>query len=188
MLNLKIPSGNELLNPQKILNDELKLNYGAKVGDLGCGTMGYFCLQAARLVGDAGRVYAVDLLKDHLKSIVSKAKESGLNNITPIWSDLEKYGATKINDRSLDFCLLINILFQNKHHEKIIKEASRLLKLGGKLLIIDWRSGRFPLGPSQQYKIEPEKIISLIPILGLRCVKEFTAGPYHFGIILEKVI
>lgn len=188
MLHLKVPGGNELLNPQHLLADELQINYGSKVADLGCGGVGFFSFQAAKLVGDGGLVYAVDIIKDNLKSVASKARQDGYYNIRTLWSNLEIYSATKINDQSLDFCLLINVLFQNKYPEKIIKEATRLLKPRGKLLIIDWREGRFPIGPEPQQRVSLKRTKETAEALGLKLTKEFNAGQYHFGLIFEKVI
>ena len=115
----KTPGGNELLNPEHILHDELQVTYGSRVGDLGCGGVGYFTFQSAQLVGDTGLVYAVDVQKMVLKNIEHRAKMFGLSNIKAVWSNLESFGATKINDGSLDFVILSNILFQNKYPEKI---------------------------------------------------------------------
>ena len=178
----------ELIGPQKILSEQLEIKYGDRVGDLGCGCLGFFTFQAAKMVGDGGTVYAVDIIKEHLKRINSLAKEQGLNNIVTLWSDLESFGTTKINNNTLDFCFLVNVLFQNKLPDKIIKEALRLLKTGGQLLIIDWREGRFSLGPKPQLKISKEKVLNLTTALGLKYLKEFNAGPYHYGLILEKIV
>src|SRR3989344_1942674 len=143
----KVAGGNELLNPERILKDQLGLGNAHSVADLGAGGAGYFTLQAAKLVGEHGLVYAVDIIKGHLRNIESRAKIEGYDNIRTIWSNLEKYGATKINDQSLDFALLVNVLFQNKKPELLMKEAVRMIKTGGKLLVVDWRPGRFIFGP-----------------------------------------
>lgn len=183
----KIPGGNELLNPQDILQNKLKLTYGAKVADLGCGGIGYFSFQAAQIVGDTGLVYAVDILKMILKNIEHRAKMLGLNNIKTVLSNLEIFGATKINDNSIDFALLINVLFQNKQHEKILREAVRILKPKSKLLIIDWKNGVFPFGPPSNQKITIEKINDIALGAGLKKIKEFDAGKFHYGLIFEKI-
>jgi ubiquinone/menaquinone biosynthesis C-methylase UbiE len=181
----KIAGGNELLNPEKILK-EVGLGYGSKVGDLGCGRMGFFALQAGKLIGDNGQVYAVDIMKNVLASIESRAKLEGLNNIKPIWSNLEILGATKIPESTLDFALLINILFQSKKQKEIITEAVRLLKTGGKIVIIDWKTGNTPFGPVSQDRVPPDKVEEIALNLNLKKEKSFEAGPYHYGFIFIK--
>lgn len=161
--------------------------YGARVGDLGCGGNGYFTFAVSKLVGQTGLVYAVDILKMILKNIENRAKMIGLENIETVWSNLENYGATKINDNSLDFVLLVNILFQNKAPEKIVREANRILKRGGKMLVIDWKDGRFPFGPTTEMKIKVEDISDIALGAGLKKTKYFEAGKYHYGIVFEKI-
>ena len=106
----KIPGGNELINAKEFLT-KVGIEEEMTVADLGCGARGYFSLQAARMVGSRGMVYAVDILPAALKGVEVNAKLLGINNIKTVWSDLEIYEATKIPAESLDFALLINILF-----------------------------------------------------------------------------
>lgn len=176
----------DMLNPQKILKDELGLGYGEKVADLGCGPMGFFIIEAARIVADQGTAYAVDVLKEALSSVEGKARIAGLNNLKTIWSDLEKYGATQISPDSLDACMIINTLFQTKDQITVIKEAVRLLKVGGKLLIIEWLNNQTPFGPAINIRIAPQKIKEIAASINLKVIKEFTAGNYHYGIIFKK--
>lgn len=183
---MKVPSGNELLNPYQILKEELELTPNSTVADLGCGGVGHFVIQAAKLIGEKGTVHAVDILKETLSSITNRAKLEKLDNIQTHWSNLEKFGALKINDNSLDAALLINVLFQNKNPEAMIKEAARLLKKHGKLLIIDWLPGRFPVGPEPSAKTDQEKIKAEVLQLGLLELKSWQPGKYHFGMIFQK--
>ncbi len=187
MENKKFPGGRELLDAHDLLINQLGINYGAKVADLGCGTTGYFAFQAAQTVGDTGMVYVVDIQKVILKNIDNRAKMLGFNNIRTVWSNLEEYGATDINDATIDYACLINVLFQNKKPETILREAARMLRRGGKLLVIDWKQGRFPFGPVAEIKVTPERTRELAMGAGLKEMKEITAGKFHYGIIFEKI-
>ncbi|HRY63180.1 MAG TPA: methyltransferase domain-containing protein, partial [Patescibacteria group bacterium] len=102
-------------------------------------------------------------------------------------SNLEEYGATDINDATIDYACLINVLFQNKKPETILREAARMLRRGGKLLVIDWKQGRFPFGPVAEIKVTPERTRELAMGAGLKEMKEITAGKFHYGIIFEKI-
>ncbi len=177
--------GNELLDPNKIF-DKLEIKPGSRIADLGCGGSGHFIIPAASLVGSETNVYAVDILKSVLKNIVSSARIRGVNNIKPIWSNLEVYGATKIKDNSLDFAFLFNILFQSKKQKEIIKESLRLLKKGGKLAVIDWKDTNFSFGPPLEIRVKKEIIKKIALGLSLELVEEFKAGNYHYGLIFKK--
>ncbi|MFC1622726.1 class I SAM-dependent methyltransferase, partial [Patescibacteria group bacterium] len=182
----KIPGGSELLNPQDLIANKLGVTYGAKVADLGCGGAGYFVMQCAQIVGDSGVVYAIDILKNVLSNVETRAKLLGFKNIKTIWSNLEKPGATKINNEEMDFVLLINILFQNNDHLNILKEATRITKHNGKLLIVDWKPGRFPIGPQPDNKLSIEQLSTLAQTLYLKIESQFNAGKFHYGAVLVK--
>lgn len=181
----KVPGGNNLLDAQKVL-EKVGISQDMKVGDFGCGGMGFFTLTAAKMVGKNGLVYAVDILKSALQSVRERARAQGLNNVKVVWSNLEIYKAAKIGDASLDIGLLINVLFQTDKDANIIKECARMVKPGGKLLIIDWKRTGAPFGPKLADRIDPEEMKRLAKPLGLEEEQTFEAGPYHFGIILRK--
>jgi len=187
MGNLRpILGGNALLDPLKILN-KAGIAEGQKVADLGCGTAGHFVIPAARMVGDKGHVYAVDILKSALEGVKSRAKLEGITNLDTIWSDLEVYNATKIDTNSLDVALLINVLFQTKKHDEILKETARMLKSGGTLLVVDWKMTDIPaFGPDSEMRIDPEKIKQTAQDLNLELTKEFEAGKFHFALTFKK--
>lgn len=181
----KYPGGNELLNPKELL-DRLGVGYGARVGDLGCGSMAYFAFQAGQMVGDRGQVYAVDIMREVLSNVVGRLQLSGITNVKTVWSNLEQYGAADIKDSSLDFTILINILFQTKERGIVVKEATRMLKPGGRLLIVEWKSIGVLFGPPQELRVSPGKVKELAQAAGLKLEQEFEAGPYHFGQIYSK--
>lgn len=175
----------ELLDSGKILSEILGLQNGQVVADLGAGG-GMFSIQAARLVGEQGQVYAVDIIRNTLSDIDSRARLSGLYNIKTIWSNLEIFGATAIPEASLDCAMLINILFQSDKHPEILAEANRLLKPNGRLLIIDWSDTTPGFTPDSSRQVSPDKLIEIAPQTNFVLEKQFQAGQYHFGLLFIK--
>ncbi len=180
-----IPGGKELIDAQKTL-ETAGIIEGMRVGDLGCGARGLFALQTAKLVGRKGLVYAIDILKNILHGIEINAKEYGLSNIKTVWSDLEIYGATKIQENSLDMCLLINVLFQTKDDKTVIREAARLLKNGGRLLVVDWEKTGAPFGPKVEERVNVDALKKFAQEIDMILEKEFEPGPYHFATVFIK--
>lgn len=176
-----IPSGTELLNPFQILKT-VGIQEGMKFADMGCGTQGHFVFPASHLVGETGVVYAVDILKSALAAVESRTKMAQVNNIETIWSDIEVYRGAKIKDDSLDVVSLINV----GSNEAMLKEASRLIKKDGKLLIVDWEKTTAPFGPATKNRPDKERIKNDAKNLKLKFEGEFKAGPYHFGLIFIK--
>lgn len=187
MANTKaILGGNVLLDPRSILK-KADLREGQHIADLGAGTAGHFVIPAARMVGNQGQVYAVDILKSALEGIRSRAKLEGLTNLETIWSDLEVYGGIKIDDNSLDVVFLINILFQTQKHNEVMREAVRLLKPGGMLLVVDWKMTEIPsFGPKVEKRVKSEEIKKIASDLNLELTEEFEAGKFHFVLTFKK--
>ena len=169
------------------MKEQLKVAPGQIIGSFGCGGGGFFTLECAQLVGDQGQVYAVDIMKTALSSLDGKAKLQGFYNVKTIWSDLEIFGATDIPEASLDAGMLVNILFQSKKQEAIIREATRLLKAGGRLLIIDWKDAQVSFGPAKEDRVNVDWLRETVPQLGYQEEKFFEAGQYHFGLIFVRL-
>ena len=181
----RISGGNSLLDPYYIL-EEIGLGAGMRIADFGCGAAGHFVIPAGKIIGKNGVSYAVDLLKPVLSAVKSRAKFEGIDNVEAVWSNLEIYGATKIKEGSLDFVLLANTLFQIKKNEEMFKEAIRLVKNNGKIAIVEWKLIVSPLGPPAEKRLSKDFVRGLAKKYGLEEVKEFKAGPYHYGLVFEK--
>ncbi|MBU0707284.1 methyltransferase domain-containing protein [Patescibacteria group bacterium] len=181
----RVASGNELLDPQKIIQ-KAGVSYSMKVADFGCGGSGIFSLQAAKAVGDKGIVYAVDILKSVLASVLSKARMQGINNVKTVWSNLEIFKATKIPDNNLDCGLLINTLFQSKRQKEMLQEVKRMIKREGMMLIVDWKPQGAPFGPLETDRVSAEKIEAIARDLGFQLLESFEAGPYHYGLLFTN--
>jgi ubiquinone/menaquinone biosynthesis C-methylase UbiE len=116
----------------------------------------------------------------------TRIKQEGLKNIKTVWSNLELIGATNIPTGSLDIAFIHNVLFQAGKHDSFLKETARLLKAGGKLMVIDWKKIASPFGPPVKDRPEPELIKNMAAKAGLKLLEEFEAGPYHFGLIFTR--
>ena len=181
-----IAAGNELLNIQHLLAEILKIGVGATVVDFGCGATAINSLTAARLIGEKGQVYAVDILKTVLSSVESHIQHEGLVNVKTIWADLEKLNSTKLPTESADFVLLVNILFQIKDRPTILTEARRLLKFGGKALIVEWQPRNEGVGPVVERRLAEETMRQELEQAGFTIETSFTAGPHHYGMVVIK--
>ncbi|MCX7778915.1 MAG: class I SAM-dependent methyltransferase [Patescibacteria group bacterium] len=185
ILPSKIPGGAELMNAEEVLKTA-GIEEKMKVADFGCGAKGYFSLQAAKLVGKDGFVYAFDILKSVLQAVSNLSRLHGFKNIETRWADLEVYQSTKLAEESVDFVIITNLFFQTKKHDIILKEAHRILRKNGKIFLADWGKTASPLGPPVELRVKPEEVKNLALSLGFALEKEFAAGPYHFGLVLVK--
>jgi len=177
--------GNKLIDVNYVLN---KAGIGDKmnIADLGCGSMGRYVFEASKLIGKNGVAYAVNILKPTLEVVDRRVKQENITNIKTVWSDLEIFNATKIESGSLDVALLINTLYQGKKRMEMLREAMRLIKKNGKLLIVEWKNIALPFGPPIEERVKKEMLIEAGARLGLKLEEEFVVGQYHYGLIFIK--
>jgi ubiquinone/menaquinone biosynthesis C-methylase UbiE len=151
------------------------------VADLGAGT-GFYSVAAGALV-PKGKVYAVELQKDFLDKIKYKIKEAHLNNVECLWGNVEKLGGTKIGDKIADAVIVSNVLFQVEDKENFIEEVKRILKIQGKVLLIDWSLTSIMRGMAI---IPKDKAREMFEKKGFAWVRDIDAGSHHYGMILRK--
>ena len=178
--------GNNLLFIEEIIK-KAKIKDGMKIADLGCGTHGYFIFNPSFLVGNSGIVYAVDVLKRVLEDIDKTIKLENYKNVKTIWSNLENHKATKIDSMTLDIVFLVNVLHQSNKKVDLLREAIRMLKKNGMIIIVDWIQGATLIGPEKDKKIDKENLILAMQKLGLNLEEDFVAGKYHYGLIFKKL-
>lgn len=174
------------LKPELLVN-EFGLAPGMSAADFGSGS-GYFTILMAQRVGKEGRVYALDIMESALDSVREKAKAAGVENIELIRTNLEVLGSSGLSDQSQDIVLLANILFQSDKKSEIIKEAKRVLKDSGTLVIIDWKKGAGGFGPPDNLRTDGSAMRSLAVGEGLIFDRVFDAGQFHFGIVFKKTV
>lgn len=164
---------------------ELGLGPGMRVADIGAGS-GFYAFAAAREVGDGGRVYAIDVQQDLLTKLKNEGARQRLRNIEVVWGNAEEKGGTKLRDMAVDAVILSNVLFQVPHRAGLAAEAKRILKPGGKVLVIDWSGSYGGLGPKQSEVISKTDAQILLEKGGLVFQRDFPAGAQHWGIICVK--
>jgi ubiquinone/menaquinone biosynthesis C-methylase UbiE len=161
---------------------QLGLREGMKVGDFGAGS-GHYSQAAAAIVGQSGRVYAIDVQEDVLKHLKLNTHAHHQGIIETVWGNIEKPGGTHLRDASLDAAILANTLFQVENREGMLSELKRTLKPGGKLLVVDWAGSYGGLGPAQAQVVEEHDAEAFFINGGFHKVKSLRAGPHHYGII-----
>lgn len=185
-MNERAPSGRSFLDPAKLL-DRAGLASGMNVGDFGVGGAAYFGIQASKVVGERGTVYAIDVFKPALSSALSKARLEGCMNFKPVWSDLEIVGGARaVKDSTLDFGMLVNVLHASKKQKNVLTECARMMKPGGRILIVEWSKGGEVFGPKRESIVPAARILDLCAQTGLAPFDQFEAGQYHYGIVVVK--
>jgi len=160
------------------------LDSGETVADFGCGN-GYYAIAAAKIVGPAGQVFALDVLEKTLSQTSSQAKLENAYNVSTILCDLEQDGCPDIEDQSVDLVILSSLLHQVEKKEAVLREAYRVLKTGGRLLVVEWNETS-PLGPPRAERVSEKEARLLLEKMGLRPSTDISAGSFHYAILYNK--
>ena len=122
----------DFLRPRKKILSEVGLKPGFHVLDYGCGP-GSYVETTSRLVGESGKVFALDihpLAVERVKNLISAKK---LTNVKTILSDQK----TGLEGESMDVVLLYDILHDLSDPAGVLKELHRVLKPSGILSVSD---------------------------------------------------
>lgn len=164
---------------------QLGLREGMKVADFGAGS-GHYARAAAGIVGHSGRVYAIDVQENVLKHLKLNTHVHHQGIIDTVWGDIEKPGGTHLRDASLDVIILANTLFQVEDRFGLLGEMKRVLKSGGKLLVVDWAGSYGGIGPELKQVVPEHDAEDFFINAGFHKMKSFRAGPHHYGIVFTS--
>ncbi len=178
-----MPEGTGGFSQPEVILEQLILRDNMRVADFGCGH-GYFSLPLASLVNQ-GKLYALDVVEEALQAVNSQAQLEGMTNIKTIHCNLEISGGSKLTENSIDLVLLANILFQSQEKSAILKEAKRVLRKSGQLVLIEWITGS-SLAPKHGWFISKEEARKLIEAEGLILSQELTMDNQHYGMVFKK--
>ena len=163
----------------------LMLGQGGLTGDwveLGCG-YGTFTLPLARRA--QGTVTALDIDPEMIASVQRKANAIAMPHLVTEQRDFIVNG-TGLGNESQAGVLIYNLL----HLEQpvaLLKEALRVLHIGGHLSVMHWRSDiPTPRGPSLDIRPRPEQCKAWMReagFQGIRTIDISSACPFHFGLI-----
>ena len=124
------------LTPEELM-DEAGLRPGMTVVDYGCGP-GLLTLVAAKAVGSAGRVYALDIHEGMVSLVESRAAEAGFANVTALLNDGPQ---APLPDGVADV-ILCTLVFHyresSRERQALADDLVRLLKPGGCAMLVQW--------------------------------------------------
>lgn len=144
------------LTPEELM-EEAGLRLGMTVVDYGCGP-GLLTLLAAKAVGTAGKVYALDIHEGMVSLVESRAAEAGLANVAALLSDGPE---APLPDAVADLILCTLVFHYRESRDErqaLADDLARLLKPGACAMLVQWED-RAPF----------EETSELLTAAGLTC-------------------
>lgn len=169
----------EWQDPRRILTDA-GLATGMKFFEVACG-VGFFTLEAAKIVGREGRVFALDRDGQALEVCRKRLLSEGFSSFDLYQGKAEDF---RMN-LNADFGLVANALHDFDDPLLALENVRNSLRPGGVFLNVDWKKVRTPMGPPLSERLEEGRASEMIERAGFEIRKKGEAGPYHYFIIAE---
>jgi len=150
------------MHDSELVFKALNLRKGDYFLDLGCGA-GDYSVRAAKDVGELGMVYALDRWSEVTDKFTEKINAQGITNINVMACDILQ--SLPIKSDNIDVCLLATVLhIPNiaRAAKELFAEISRVLKAGGRLVIIEIKKEEMSFGPPLNMRLSQEEVKDLI--------------------------
>ena len=178
---LNDPKRLEYLNPDLIW-EKAALKDPSILIDIGAGT-GFFALRFSEKM-KRGKVYACDISDEMLSWMEDNLPPESKGRVIPV--KMEE-SSVPLSDDMADLVYMINLHHELEQPQKVLREALRLLRRGGKLLIIDWKKEQTPEGPPVEIRVTKKTIESQMRRSGFANFNAYPILPYHHFLIGEKI-
>jgi ubiquinone/menaquinone biosynthesis C-methylase UbiE len=156
---------------------------GDVVLDLGSGA-GIDVLLAAKLVGTSGRVIGIDMTPEMIEKAQKNAEEADAKNVEFRLGEIE---SMPVEDESVDWVISNCVINLAPDKDSVFREAHRVLKPGGKLLVSDIVANHLPKWLRSTISnwancisgaLPEEQYLDSIRRAGLEEVQVFSKSPY----------
>jgi ubiquinone/menaquinone biosynthesis C-methylase UbiE len=163
---------------------QIGLKPGDTLADIGSGD-GYFSIPAAKMVGQSGKIYALDVSAEAISELKATASAAGLNNIQAAVGEAEN---TLLCRGCADVVLIANVLHDFNDPVAALKNARLMLKPGGRLADLDWKKEKEQLhGPPFAIRFDQEKATARLTEAGFKVLSSTLVGPFHYLLIARPV-
>jgi SAM-dependent methyltransferase len=160
----------------------LKLKPGDAVADIGAGS-GFYTRRLAKLVGEKGLVYAVDIQQEMLNLLTNKMAEAKIHNVKAVLGDIKD---PKLPRASVDLALLVDVYHEFDYPYEMIEGICAALKPGGRIAFIEFR-GEDPKVPIKLlHKMTEAQVRKEMSVHPLEWVETSEVLPWQHIILFRK--
>ena len=180
LAKLNDPKRLKILNPEVIWT-KADLRDAEVVVDIGAGT-GFFALPFSKNL-KAGKIYACDTSDVMIEWMKNNLPVESQGMIIPLKM---AESSVPLHDSIANLVYMINLHHELEDPVMILKESFRILRDGGKLIIIDWKKEETPDGPPLAIRVTEETIERQMLACDFTNIKKHAVLPYHNFLIGEK--
>lgn len=168
-------------NPEQFVADA-EIPPGSRVAEIGSGS-GWFTFALEKAVRPRGMVYALDMQPAMLQ--ILRAKRENWERILTLPCSENSF---ELDDGEVDLVFHANTLHECEEPLTHLKEVHRVLKDGGRLVLIEWHwaGEESQPGPDNADRLEPTTVQDMLTESGFEVQLTEDIGPYHYIIQAMK--
>ena len=154
---------------------ELNLKPGISVADIGSGN-GYHTLMMAKIIGEKGQAYAVDIQPEMLIMLEERAKKVGMDNIKLIEN---RFWDADLPEKSVDFVLMADVYHEFSHPQQMLSSIKKSLKEDGVVCLLEFKSEdpKVPIKP--EHKMSKAQVIKEMSSNGFVLSRSYDKLPWQ---------
>ena len=161
----------------------LGLKPGDVVADIGCGT-GYYASRMARVVGEEGLVYGVEIQQEMLDLLDQSMEQLGITNVK---GQMGEERDPKLSARSCDLITMVDVHHELEFPYEMMRAMIKALKPGGRMVLIEYRKEDPKVRIKECHKMSEAQVKKEIAIHPeLDWVKTYDQLPQQHLIIFRK--
>jgi ubiquinone/menaquinone biosynthesis C-methylase UbiE len=160
----------------------LNVKPGQTVCDMGCGN-GFYTLKLAKMVGDKGKVYAVDIQSEMLAMLRAEIRMARLKNIKPL---LGTPVDPRLESGSVDLVFMVDVYHEFSHPEQMLKAIRESLKPKGRVALVEFREEDASVPIKPLHKMSKAQIMKEFPANGFKLVEEYDKLPWQHLMFFER--
>ena len=171
-------STKDILSADKVL-EAAGLKKGDIFLDAGCGD-GFISISASSIVGEDGKVYAIDSYPESIEFVKKSAQEKGIKNLEAIIADLTC--ELPITDDSVDLCVMANVLHgfvENNELNSVVPLIMNVLKDEGVFAVVEFKKVEGMPGPPFDVRLNPHDVEDILIRYGFEVIGVVEVGEYH---------
>jgi ubiquinone/menaquinone biosynthesis C-methylase UbiE len=153
----------------------LHVEPGQTVCDMGCGN-GFYTLPLAHLVGERGKVIAVDIQREMLGLLKDRAMADKVDNIELVLGSVIN---PQLEPNSVDLVLMVDVYHEFSYPEQMLQAIRTSLKPTGRVALVEFRTEDPQVPIKKLHKMSKKQIMKEFEPNGFKLVEEFDKLPWQ---------
>lgn len=148
--------------------------------DIGAGT-GIFSFAAAQI--SHNDVYALEISDSMIELLEKRKVERKTQNLKIMKVDST---TLPLDSGIFDMAIMVTVLHELEDKYSMLNEIKRILKVNGKLLIIEFHKEKTPMGPPVDHRISEEQAEEICNSNDFKTIDKFSLGENFYSILFKN--